>query len=438
MLGAALAVSALFTLNCSKKASTPTAPPNPQPSCSVSATSLDFGSVLVGSNADRSFTISNNGGGTLTGTATTSSAGYAVIGGASYSLVASQQATVTVRFSPTTTGTLPGAIGLSGTGCGSVSCTGAGQQTGPICRLSTRVLSFGTVTLGACGLGDRTFTISNVGTGTLSGTVVPMCPAFQVIGHSTYSLGSGGSDTFTIRFAPTTSGDQSCRVVTGCDTVYCDGQTESPAGCASLSPTSLDFGTAYIGQTVTKTFTLRAGGSQFDLIWAGDGDPNFSGPPPQLGVQPGDIISFPIHFTPQSAGPQSSWAQGQCKYVIGDGQYHAFGCVTVSGVGQVAAGTPTCGLSATSLDFGSIRVGSHLDRTLTVTNTGGGVLNGSVAPTGCPEYAVLEDPTVSLGPGQSSTYTIRFSPSQAGHAYTCYSFVSDPHCQLVTFTGQGQ
>lgn len=47
-LGAAL----LVAIACSKKKAPPTAPPDSPSSCSVGVTSLDFGSVTVGSSVD--------------------------------------------------------------------------------------------------------------------------------------------------------------------------------------------------------------------------------------------------------------------------------------------------------------------------------------------------------------------------------------------------
>lgn len=438
LLAATAVLAASLVLNCSKKTTAPIVPPDSPPACSLGSSSLSFGSVTVGSSADRTFTISNTGGGTLAGSATTTSPGYAVVAGTPYSLAAGQQATVTVRFSPSSTGTLAGTVSLSGSGCGSVSCTGTGAPSGPVCQLSTTSLDFGSVPPGVCGFSSRTFTISNAGTGTLAGTVASLHSAFEVVGGAAYSLTPGARDTFTIRFAPSVFGDQLGRVVTGCDTVYCIGRTVAVYGCASLAPTSLDFGSIYVGQRVTKYVTLTSSGSQFDLAWAGEGNPNFDGPPPQQSVQPDDIFTLPVDFTPISEGAHSSSFQGQCKYAIGDGQYHAFGCIRVTGSAVAAPGTPQCQLSATTLNFGAVSVGSSADRTLTVTNAGGGVLNGSVASPGCTEFAVIGDPTVSLGPGQSAVYTIRFSPPQSGHAYTCYVFAFDPNCSVVTLTGQGQ
>lgn len=95
------------------------------PAISVAPASLDFGTVTVGSSADRTFSVSNVGAGTLGGTATVS-APFSVVAGGTYSLAAGQSQTVTVRFTPasattyarnaTFTGGAGATPGVTGTG----------------------------------------------------------------------------------------------------------------------------------------------------------------------------------------------------------------------------------------------------------------------------------------------------------------------------------
>ncbi len=75
--------------------------------------------------------------------------------------------------------------------------------------------------------------------------------------------------------------------------------------------------------------------------------------------------------------------------------------------------------SSPSPAFGSVAVGSSLDRTFTLTNTGGSAsaaITASVAPTGA-----FTIPTggnkctgVSLGPKKTCTITVRYTPAAAG------------------------
>jgi hypothetical protein len=70
------------------------------PSVVVSPSGISFPDTPVGQNATNTFTIRNDGGGTLTGNVT-APAPFGIVSGGSFSLGAGQSHTVTVRFSPT-------------------------------------------------------------------------------------------------------------------------------------------------------------------------------------------------------------------------------------------------------------------------------------------------------------------------------------------------
>jgi|GEM_PF-4844731 len=74
------------------------------PFISVTPASRDFGSIDVGTTADRTFTVQNTGGGTLSGSASVS-APYFIVSGGTYNLGEGASQIVTVRYSPTAAGT---------------------------------------------------------------------------------------------------------------------------------------------------------------------------------------------------------------------------------------------------------------------------------------------------------------------------------------------
>ena len=83
------------------------------PTISVTPSSINFGGVAVGGSVDQNFTVTNSGGGVLVGTASTN-APYSIVSGGSYSVSAGQSQTVTVRFSPTASGTFAGNVTFTG------------------------------------------------------------------------------------------------------------------------------------------------------------------------------------------------------------------------------------------------------------------------------------------------------------------------------------
>ncbi len=173
------------------------------PAISVTPASQDFGSVAVGSSADRTFTVQNTGGGTLTGSASTS-APYSVISGSPFSLAAGASQAVVVRFSPTATGTFTGNVSFTSNG-GNVSpgVTGVGTASPPQISVTPASQNFGTVSVGS--FADLTFTVQNTGGSALTGSASTSAP-FSVISGGSFSLGAGASQGVVVRFSPTATG----------------------------------------------------------------------------------------------------------------------------------------------------------------------------------------------------------------------------------------
>lgn len=114
-------VSLLIAYSCSNDETGPQ-----PPECAVAPTTLDFGTVPLGDSLDRVFIITNDGGDTLKGRVTESSAEYSVVSGAEYSLDQGQPDTVAVRFKPTSKGLKECRI-ETGSYCAPVSCSGTGD-----------------------------------------------------------------------------------------------------------------------------------------------------------------------------------------------------------------------------------------------------------------------------------------------------------------------
>jgi hypothetical protein len=139
------------------------------PTIEVTPTSIDFGGVAVGSSVDKSFTVTNTGGGVLSGSATIN-APYSVVSGGTYSLGGGESQTVVVRFSPTALGTFAGNINFSGGEGTSANVNGTGVPPATIAleyngKLRDRV-GQGDQALGADGSLDGTFTVTVSGGGT--------------------------------------------------------------------------------------------------------------------------------------------------------------------------------------------------------------------------------------------------------------------------------
>src|SRR6185295_11793308 len=78
-------------------------------------TTVSFGSVASGSTVDRSFTVQNTSGASLSGSASVGSP-YRIVSGSPFSLAANATATVVVRFQPTGAGTFATNVNFSAAG----------------------------------------------------------------------------------------------------------------------------------------------------------------------------------------------------------------------------------------------------------------------------------------------------------------------------------
>jgi hypothetical protein len=186
--------------------------------------------VDIGSSADTTFTIKNNGCNALAGTVSESCGDYSIVSGSGpYSIPAGDSLVVTVRFSPTDCGTRDCTITTGNGACANVSFTGEGQDYG--CSVVPSSISFGDLEVGSTA--DTTFTITNTGLcGTVIGNISESCADFTIIsGAGAFVLGPGEFLDVTIQFAPLSSGAKACTIQLGsahCADVACDGNGTTP------------------------------------------------------------------------------------------------------------------------------------------------------------------------------------------------------------------
>lgn len=197
---------------CPRVLASGTAETLPGPICELSATTLDFGSVPLGSSADRSFTILNAGDSTLSGSiAQPSCQDFAVMGTLGYALAPAESASFTVRFRPTASGVQHCSLSTGSTSCPGVSLNGSSPD--PACEVSPAALVFDTVAVGTSA--ELPFTITNTGGGRLAGTVTACGGDFTIVGPASYDLGHADTARFTVRFAPSRVGSKQCTIHTG-------------------------------------------------------------------------------------------------------------------------------------------------------------------------------------------------------------------------------
>jgi len=386
------------------------------PECDVDADTLGFSVGSVGGNQDRTFTITNTGCGTLSGSVTEACGEFSVSPG-SYSLSDGQSELFTVTYAPADCGDDTCAIDL-GT-CGSVQCLAAGPNA-PFCDVSPDTLGFSVGSVG--GNQDRTFTITNTGCGTLSGTVTEACGEFSVSPGS-YNLSDGQSELFTVTYAPTGCGDDTCTIDLGtCGNAVCLATGPGTPVC-DVSPGSLDFGTLAIGDSLDKTFVIKnmACGTLSGTVISPCGDYTIVGAA-AYGVAPADSATITVRFKPSAGGSIP------CTIQTGNPA-----CVDVSLSG--AGCSIDCSALPGTLDFGDVYVGCSKVDSFTITNTGSCLLAGSVGAGASSHYSLVSgDGPYSLAAAEARVVTVEFAPSSAGTQTYIVTTGADS-CSQVACTG---
>ena len=179
----------------------------------VSPPSLGFGTLLVGANAQLSFTVTNSGGVTLSnGVATVSAGPFSILSGTPFTLPAFGTTNLTIRFAPISSGSFSNAVVVTSSGGNSTNAVTGSAVTPAQLTVSPPSLSFGALVVGANS--QLGFTLTNSGGVTLSNGVATVSAGpFSILSGTPFTLPAFGTTNLTIRFAPTNSGSFSNLVV---------------------------------------------------------------------------------------------------------------------------------------------------------------------------------------------------------------------------------
>jgi Abnormal spindle-like microcephaly-assoc'd, ASPM-SPD-2-Hydin len=405
-------------------------------------TSLGFGSVTVGSSSSVSETLTNTGGTSLTiSAASASGTGFSISGlTLPVTLNAGQSTSFTVTFAPASGGAASGSVSITSNGSNpnlSISLSGTGVTQGTLTPNPTS-LAFGSVTTGTSqslsetltNTGGSSLTISGAsasGTGfSLSGLTLPV------------TLNAGQSTSVTVSFAPTASGTVSGNVSITSNggnpnvSIPLSGTGVTP-GTLSPNPSSLAFGSVQVGNSTNLSETMtNTGGSPVTISQANVTGAVFSisGLTLPITLNANQSVTFTATFTPTGPGA----ASGSLSVVSNASNSPL--TVALSGTGTAAG---QLAVSPTSLSFGNVVVGSNAALSGSLTASGASVTVSS-ASLNNGEFVLsgISLPT-TLAAGQSTPFTVTFTPSASGATSASLSFSSNasnsPAVQTMTGTG---
>ena len=185
--------------------------------------------------------------------------------------------------------------------------------------------------------------------------------------------------------------------------------TSSSNPGASLSPTSLTFGSQTVGttsaaQTVTVSNTGSATLTITSIVASGDfAETDNCG----SSLVASGNCTISVTFTPTASGTRTG------SLSVTDNASGSPQTVNLTGTGA-AAGTPGASLSPTSLTFGSQTVGTtSAAQTVTLSNTGGATLSiTSIVPSG--DFAATNTCGGSLAAGGNCSISVTFTPTASG------------------------
>ena len=382
---------------------------------------IAFGNIKVGSNQTTSVTLANSGGSDLTVTqATLSGAGFAMSNLTTpLTLKTGASASVTITFAPTGAGNFSGSVSFATVTDGQngtvvLSFSGSGVTPGTLSP-NPSSLAFGSVQVGTNS--SKTETLTNTGGSTVNITqVVPSGSGFSVSGLTLpQPLAVNQSVTFNVIYAPTSAG-----AVSGALNIVSNASNSSlniplsgtglAAGALTANPASVSFGNVTVGknQTVSVVIT-NTGGEAVTLSSASASGSGFSvtGQTPTT-LNAGQSTTFNAIFTPTAAGAASG------TLTISSNASNATLSVPLSGTG-IAQGQ--LGANPTSFSFGNVQVGTSKSLTGTLTNSGGSSLTISAASASGPGFSLSGLAAgLTLSAGQSTSYTVLFSPTTTGAA----------------------
>jgi hypothetical protein len=409
----------------------------------LTSSALNFGTVAEGTGKTLTVSAKNSGSASVViSSAQSSSSQYALTKPAlPLTIEPGADATLSVTFTPKNTGNIASTISLSSdasNGAVGLQLDGDGSAPGFL-SANPASLAFGGVLTGnnqplpgtLTNTGGNNLTISQAnisGSGfTITGLSLPL------------TLVPNQSTTFTVTFAPQSAGSTNGSVS------FVSDASDSPLnlplsgtglapGSLSANPPSVNFGNVILGndQSLPETLTNTSGSTVTitQVAVSGSGF-SISGLNLPVTLPANQGANFSVQFSPQSAG------QAIGSLNVTSNASNPTLVVPLSGSG-VAPGTLSPNPS--SVAFGNVQVGHNKTLPETITNTGGSnatITQDSVSGAG---YSVsgLNLP-LTLGPGDSSTFSVTFAPQSTGTVdgnVTLTSNASNPSL-IVPLSGTG-
>ncbi|MFN0246792.1 MAG: choice-of-anchor D domain-containing protein [Kofleriaceae bacterium] len=423
----------------------------------ITPSTQSFGNIQVGADSALTTLTVRNTGGVISGTLVTTKGGSApsefvattdTCNG--QTLAPNATCTLTVRFSPQTSGSKFANFSVTGNPGGTVTTAVNGNGlTGPSLFANPMSRSFGSVVVNTV-TNALDFNIVNTGqlpTGALTQALNGANTGDFTVVSSTcagVTLGALGSCRISVRFNPMSLGTKTAQIDVsaapgGALTLDLSGIAIA-SGQLVIEPNAHSYANTVVGSvSAGQTFTVRnTGGSPSGSITTSLGGAN----PGQFRIGVNNCANVTLA------------ASGTCTITVtfnpsAAGAFTAALLASASpgGTAQAALdgnGTPGAALSISPItkDFGSVGVGGNSPvEVFTITNIGG---TQAAAPavalggSGSAQFTITDDCSTPLLPTESCTATVRFAPNAIGpHSATVVATASPGGSASASIFGQG-
>jgi len=395
----------------------------------VSANALDFGTVNIGSSLEGEVIVRNSGTAVLSLSSQTISgtdaSQFSITKLAGPDIEPGKTDTIRVLFRPSSVGDKKASLKIVSNATNQstvlIDLVGIGGGV-PLIAVSSEKLDFGAVNIG--GLAEQSVTVTNQGATTLNLTgqtiIGTDATQFTITRLSANKLNPGKSDFITIRFSPTTVGVKQAILRVQSDASNKPQQDVSLTGIGGgvaaidVGADSIDFGGVAVGSSVQKAVTVRNSGAATlviskQMLTGGDSTQFSISKPGAASLSPGQIDSIVVSFSPTSTGLKTTILR-----IVSNASNHPTINVALIGTGGGAAWIT---FSSETVDFGAVSLGSNVQQSLTISNTGSSVLNiasQGITGTDTSSFTITKLSTSTLNPGESDNITIRFQPVTSG------------------------
>ncbi len=435
---------------------TATYPAPPSADLSVAPNPVAFGNQRVGiTSAAKTVTITSTGLLPLTVTAisapTDANAGDFVLGNLPvmpFTLATNQTATFNATFTPAGPGTRLATFTITSnapTSPTTVALSGTGIQ--PAIAVASSPVAFGDQRVGISSAA-KTVTITNTGDDSLSISDLSLGGAnagdFSIGGNpAPVTLVAHGTATFTVLFTPTAAGARAASVTiksnapTSPTVVPLTGNGLQQA--ITVAPLVIDFGAVRPSATAgPKTVTITNSGTApltVQAITLGGTNPGDFAlttlPSLPATLAPKDSQTFAATFTPTVIGARSA------TVTITSDAPDSPAIVQLQGNGA----SPVVSVVPTALDFGPVQIGTHPNKSVTLSNQGpGSITVTALAMAGSKNFGLVASPTLPLPVAQGAALSLVVSYAPTAIAADSGSLVittdSTPDI-VVPLTGSG-